>query len=151
LSASGATAYLLKLVRRGRFKVFRFGHYRLAAFQTDILIYICGGILQLVGRFLYAKRVRSPTDTRCSFTSFILPIRFLEEDHVDAPYDDGATRFDRLGSVNEVAPNHIPAWMIVMRLDRPRPGASLRFKGFYRRRVELASQRQVRETLLCYV
>ena len=44
---------------------------------------------------------------------------FFEVGYIDQPNDNWLSRLDDLIRVNEIAPDHIPSWMIVMRLDRP--------------------------------
>src|ERR1700720_916159 len=108
------SAGLLKLIWRGRFEMLRFGHDRVAALQRDVLVHVGGCILQLPRRILCPERVGPPATARSGLAALVLPIPFIEEHDIHPPDTDRAPRFDRLSCVHEVAPDHVPAGVIVM-------------------------------------
>lgn len=59
-------------------------------------------------------------------TSLVLPVVRRQKDNVNAPDYYWVARLNRLRGVDQITPNHIPARMIVVRLDRPRPRTALR-------------------------
>lgn len=83
--------------------------------------------------------------------SLVLPTLRRQEGDVDAPDDDGVAGLDGLRSVHQIAPHDVPASVIVVRLDSPRPGAALRLQGFLWRRCQLSAKRQIGEALLRHV
>lgn len=84
-------------------------------------------------------------------TPLVLPITRCQERDVYTPDDHRTAGFDRLGGVNQIAPNDVPARMIVVGLYGPRPRAALRLQCFLRRGIESSTERQVRESLLRHV
>jgi len=68
-------------------------------------------------------------------TAFVLPVILREEWNIHPPHEDGPAGFHLLGWVDAVPPNDVPSRVVVMRLDRPRAGASFGFERFYRRGV----------------
>ena len=73
-------------------------------------------------------------------TTFILPIFRCQEDDVHASDHYRMAGLNRLRGVHEVAPNDVPAGMIVVGLDRPRPRAAFGLQGLLWRRIEPAMQ-----------
>src|SRR5579859_1463121 len=81
-------------------------------------------------------------------TSLVLPVACCQEDNVNAPDNYGMARLNRLRGVDQITPNHVPARMIVVGLDRPRARTALGLEGLLRRWIEFPVQGQIRESLL---
>ena|SRR5271154_790975 len=86
-----------------------------------------------------------------SFTAFVFPILLVYEEHIDAPDYHRSTGFYRLSRIDQISPDNVPPWVVVVRLDRPSSDAALGFEGQLRRGIEFTPERQIRKSLLSYV
>lgn len=83
--------------------------------------------------------------------SLVFPVRFRQKNDIDTPDHNWAPRFERLGWISQIAPDHVPAGVIVMGLDGPRAGAPLRFQCLGGRRIQFAIEGEVWKPLLRHV
>ncbi len=64
---------------------------------------------------------------RAGFARLILPVRFFEENHVNAPNDYGMTGLDRFRVIDQITPNDVPTCMVIVGLNRKISLASFAF------------------------
>lgn len=95
--------------------------HRLAAPQFDVRQLVRRGVAQLVCRKTQAESMGSSSALTASRTAFVFPISFVHKHDVDAPDGDGFAGFDPSRRIDEVTPYDVPARMIVVRLNGPRP------------------------------
>jgi hypothetical protein len=56
----------------------------------------------------------------------------VEKDHVHPPNDNGLAASERLGLVDQITPDDVSTWVVIMRLDCPRAFAPLAFQAVER-------------------
>jgi len=83
--------------------------------------------------------------------AFVLPVFLGQEVHVNPPNCDLPTCLEGFRLVYRVAPYDVPAGVVVVRLDCPRPRARLRFKSFLWWRANSPIEGQIREPRLGHV
>ena len=76
---------------------------------------------------LHAECVRAAA-MLCAGTAFLVfSVAFLEIHHVHTPNDDWLLSLKRLCRIHKIAPNDVPAGMVVVRLYLPRAFAAFAF------------------------
>jgi hypothetical protein len=117
------------------------GQHRPTAAKGHSRINVGGCAPKFLGWRAEPESVGTTAARNSGRAALILPIRLLEKYYVDAPDHDWPGRFDEPRRINQIAPNDLPAGMIVMRLHRPRANAALRFESQFRRGIEPPSER----------
>jgi hypothetical protein len=105
-------------------------------------------VTQLLRRRADTEGMGPPAALRAGFATLVFPVVFFYEGHIDSPNHHRPTGLDRLRGINQVAPDNVPAGMVVVGLNRPGTRTPLRFERQFRRRVEFTAQRQVGKPLL---
>src|SRR5262245_24278489 len=108
---------------------------RLSTAHHDVVARGHRGAAQLLRRAHHAEGVRSPAAVEPRRAALVLPVRLVEVHHVDAPDEDRLPGLDRQRRIDEITPYDVPAGMVVVRLDRPRPLAALAHVAVVLRRI----------------
>lgn|SRR6266567_2801261 len=89
---------------------------------------------------LYSEGVAASSTAFGSLATLVFPV-FRPKEH-DIHSSDGGdlAGLQPPGLINRITPNDIPAGMIVVGLQRPRPGRTFGFLCLFGRRIQLPSQ-----------
>src|SRR6185437_10472978 len=135
--------------KMGRLRLVSILWGRLSTGENNVGALVHGAFAKLFGRELQAKGMRASTSERACFTSLIFPILLCDKNDINPPDDDGLAAFNRFRGIDQIPPNQIPARVVVMGLQFPRPFAALGFEtNKRRRRRTAASSRKIRKPLL---
>jgi hypothetical protein len=80
--------------------------------------------------------------------ALVFPVSFGEKRDIYSPNRHHLTRLKTACLVHGVAPDDVPTWVIVMRLQRPRASRPLGLQSMFRRWTQPSAQRKIGETLL---
>src|SRR5712691_6916870 len=86
----------------------------LAIRKADVHPSVHSFVSQFLSRIPEPKGVRATTSLRARPAPLVFPVGLVHEQNVHAPNDNGLPRFDGFGWVNQIAPNNVPAGVVVV-------------------------------------